>query len=229
MTIVVYANNKQTDKNLFSGGKKSIFLSPMLHAIRAINAGYIQGSSEDRDTQQVTLWTQLIAQYAFDYRCSTFHYWNENDTYMLEPNWGPLAYPTYRNGWPPCLQSIDRSNGAEWKLPLSQTQWPPGEPLGINWLIGKGTLYCWRATAICRLTWMSLMKDRTQMLAKLAKLQAVILGIEDTLTNNWSHRHIFIGSGHCQWFGHLVWPMARTIPYPTLFLWGKELWECIAS
>lgn len=74
MTIVVYANNKQTNKNLFSGGKKSIFLSPMLHAIGAINAGYMQGSSEARDTKQVTLCTQLIPQYAFDYGRSTSRY-----------------------------------------------------------------------------------------------------------------------------------------------------------
>lgn len=70
MTIVFYANNKQTNKNLFSGGKKIYFP----HAIRAITAGYIQSSSEDRDTQQVTLCTQLIAQYAFDYGRSTSHY-----------------------------------------------------------------------------------------------------------------------------------------------------------
>ena len=45
--------------------KKTILLSPTLHAIRGTTSGYIWDPSEDGNSQQVTL--PPIAQYAFDH------------------------------------------------------------------------------------------------------------------------------------------------------------------
>ena len=58
--------------------------------------------------------------------------------------------------------------------PLSSTEWSEK---------GVCTLYiqqcCWTA-AVCHLTWMSLIKDRTPLSAKWAKLQAIILALDNT-------------------------------------------------
>lgn len=76
--------------------KKTILLSPTLHAIRGTTSGYIWDPSEDGNSQQVTL--PPIAQYAFDHGGDIPPNWNENDTFMMEPNMGSLVYGTYRNG-----------------------------------------------------------------------------------------------------------------------------------
>lgn len=51
-----------------SGAKKTILLSPVLHAFRATTYGYIWGPSENGDSQQVTL--HPVAQYAFNHESS---------------------------------------------------------------------------------------------------------------------------------------------------------------
>lgn len=97
--------------------------------------------------------------------------------------WALWQYGTYRNGWPPSPQSLDRSNDAEEDYP-SQTTWEaPWDQLSNHKqvFIHFSTKVLLESFAVCRLTWMSLIKHRIKVSAKLVKLHAIILALEDIL------------------------------------------------
>lgn len=72
---------------------------------------------------------------------------------------------------------------------LSQIPWLPREPVGINWVTSKGSPSTFYITHM-ELNGVLLLFILTGMSAQLAKLQAVVLALND-LANNHLHLYIF--------------------------------------
>lgn len=100
-----------------------------------------------------------------------------------------------------------------------QIQWSPGGPLGINWVIGKGNLYILQTAmqleSSCCLSSKLDVPNQGQdpSVSKIGQTSGNHLstrGYPDQQLVLYAHFYRLLG--HCQWSGHLVCPMATTIP-----------------
>lgn len=141
--------------------------------------------------------------------------------------WFPWHTPLAGRGSPPVLHPCHMP----WfwrRSRFSQIPWLPREPVGINWVTSKGspsTFYI----IFMELNGVLLLFILTGMSAQLAKLQAVVLALND-LANN--HLHLCIFTDYVSL--SIVWLTGPTTGWNNnslhkIYTLGKESWESLAS
>lgn len=100
-----------------------------------------------------------------------------------------------------------------------QIQWSAERPLGINWVNGKGNLYILQTemqleSSCCLSSKLDVpSQGQDPSVSKTSQTSGNHLstrGYPDQQLVLYAHFYRLLG--HCQWSGHLVWPMATTIP-----------------